>query len=190
MQFLGSLSWDFHRAFKIGLVFLWNKAPGPRGGGRGPGGRMLTGGHLQGEGVIRSVEDGPHHLLHPVLHDLLSHLRYALDLGVHRTDDRLFPLVQLVTHQSKAKWWTQKSINGFLEGGAMQWFRMQVLKATSIQIPALLGDVGRATRPPWGSFSLAVRQEEWSYLPHGVVARMNFDPYVNSLVLYLAHSAH
>lgn len=75
---------------------------------------MVT--YLQGEGVIRGVEDGLRLLLHPVLHDHLSHLRYAFHLGVHRADDGLFPLVQLVTHQSEAKWRTQTSVNGFSRG--------------------------------------------------------------------------
>lgn len=36
-SFLGFLSWDFHRAFKIGPMFFWSKALGPRGGGEGAG---------------------------------------------------------------------------------------------------------------------------------------------------------
>lgn len=75
---------------------------------------MLTSAHLQGEGVICCVQDTVHLLLLSILQNLLSHLRYAFHLGVHRADQRLFPLVPLVIHQSKAEWQTQKSINGFL----------------------------------------------------------------------------
>lgn len=80
-------------------------------------GRMLTGAHLQKEGVIRSVEDPQHLLLYSVLQNLLSHLCYAFYLGVNRADERFLPLVQLVTHQSKAKWQIQKNISGLLQRG-------------------------------------------------------------------------
>lgn len=146
---------------------------------------MVT--YLQGEGVIRGVEDGLRLLLHPVLHDHLSHLRYAFHLGVHRADDGLFPLVQLVTHQSEAKWRTQTSVNGFSRGRR----RAGVSKAGAEGRPH--SDPSFAVRL-WArdspSSSLAVRQAAWSHLPRGVVVRMNFGPRVNSSALRLAHSAH
>ena len=131
--------------------------------GQWPGtspGRMLTGAHLQGEGVIRHIKDTLHNLLLPVLHNLLFHLCYPFYLAVHRTDDRLFPLVPLVTHQSKAKWQTQKSISDFLKGDTVPWFWRQELKASSIKIQALLGDFGQVTHLHCDSFSLPVTWEE------------------------------
>lgn len=123
-------------------------------------GRMLTSAHLHGEGVICRVEDSVHLL--SILQNLLSHLRYAFHLGVHRTDQSLFPLIPLVTHQSKAEWRTQKSISGFLEGGPMLWFWME---AASIPILALLGNFGPVTCLVCDSFSSCIRWEEWLYLP-------------------------
>lgn len=78
-------------------------------------GRLQMGAHLQGEGVIRGVEDAAHHFSHTVLHDLLLYFCYALHLGVHGADDRLFPLVQLVSHQGKAEGHTPRSIGGLAE---------------------------------------------------------------------------
>lgn len=85
-------------------------------------GRMLTGAHLQKEGVIRSVEDPLYLLLYSILQNLLSHLCYAFHLGVNRADERFLPLVQLIFHQSKAKWQTQKNISGLLQRGTEQQF--------------------------------------------------------------------
>ena len=145
----------------------WGQSPG-----MSPG-RMLTGAHLQGEGVIRRVKDIPHNLLLPVLHNLPFHLCYPFYLAVHRTDDRLFPLVPLVTHQSKAKQQTQKSISSFLKGDTVPWFWMQELKASSIKIQALLGDFGQVICLLCDSLSLPVKWEKYSCLPHGVVLRMD-----------------